>query len=93
MNEVPEGMVANTAFVRWFTVGDLFDEPPPNVGRRATADAIALYAARDLYDGDELFTFYGSEYPRTWKAGTPRPAQAPNNFAPAREFPCKFKYR
>ena len=26
---------------------------------------------QDLYDGEELFTHYGTGYPRTWAAGLP----------------------
>ena len=69
VQEVPQGEVANVVFVRWFTVGDVLEEPPAGISRKASADSVALYAARDLYDGEELFTHYGSEYPRTWVAG------------------------
>ena len=59
------------AFVRWFRVGDVLETPPIGIARNASADAVALYAARDLYDGEELFTHYGSGYPRTWVNGRP----------------------
>ena len=71
LQEVPEGQVANVAFVRWCTVGDVVESPPAGLRHNAKADAVALYTVRDLHDGEELFTHYGSAYPRTWVAGRP----------------------
>ena len=71
VQEVPQGEVANVTFVRWFKVGDVLETPPEGIARNASADSVAMYAARDLYDGEELFTFYGSGYPRTWVTGRP----------------------
>ena len=71
VQEVPEGQVANVAFVRWFKVGDVLETPPDGIARNASADSVAMYAARDLYDGEELFAHYGSSYPRTWVSGRP----------------------
>ena len=68
-NEALEGEVANATFIRFYSVADVNNDT-----RKADkADAVALYAARDLYETEEIFTHYGSAYPRTWVPG--RPAQ------------------
>ncbi len=68
VNEVPEGACANTAFVRWYAERDIKGEEASASSR---IDLISLYSARDLYENEELFAYYGSGYKRTWEHGTP----------------------
>ena len=53
VQEVPEGDVANAAFVRWYRVGDVLEAAPDGMARTAKADVVALYAARVCPSGIE----------------------------------------
>ena len=57
----------NCTMIRWFREADILRDPDR---RGAPVDAVAIYAARDLMPGEELFMSYGASYGkrRTWDA-------------------------
>lgn len=67
IQEVPDGKETNCQFVRWYRADDILFYG----SRRIRVDAVTLYTTRKVAAGEELFTWYGHDYPcRTWTPGT-----------------------
>ena len=85
VQEPPAGTTANCHFVAFYT--------PRSIGVAGSfpIECVALYAARDLQSGEELFVHYGDSKTRSYDVGTSAPPvfkkDIPDNETPGNWLP------
>jgi hypothetical protein len=84
VQEPPEGVTANCAFIFFSKAGQV----GAPMAKSASIALVALYAARDLAPGEELFAHYGDDKNRSYEVGAP--AELFKYEIPATEYPVHW---